>query len=186
MGVDPPTMKAERIKASIRTVRDWPKPGINFRDVTTLFEDPAAFRATLNHLSGWATEHEFDLVVGIDARGFILAGVLAYQLHAPLVLVRKKGKLPYSTISEDYTLEYGAATIETHDSPLIDGKRVLVVDDLLATGGTAIAATRLMKRLNAKEVAFTAIINLVDLPGKDSLAREGVETHTVLDFTEDE
>ncbi|MGE9295851.1 MAG: adenine phosphoribosyltransferase [Puniceicoccales bacterium] len=179
-------MKAERIKASIRTIRDWPKEGINFRDVTTLFEDPAAFRAVLNHISGWATDQEFDLVVGIDARGFILAGVLAYQLHVPLVLVRKKGKLPYSTISEDYTLEYGTATIETHDSPLIENKRVLIVDDLLATGGTAIAATKLMRRLKAKEVAFTSIIDLVDLPGKAALAQENVETFTVVDFTEAE
>jgi len=179
-------MKPEGIKASIRTIRDWPKPGINFRDVTTLFEDPAAFRAVSNRISGWATDQEFDLVVGIDARGFILAGILAYQLHAPLVLVRKKGKLPYSTISEDYTLEYGTATIETHDSPLIDNRRVLIVDDLLATGGTAIAATRLMRRLHAKYVAFAAIINLVDLPGLPNLAKEDVQCYTVVDFTEAE
>lgn len=179
-------MKAEQIKASIRTIRNWPKEGINFRDVTTLFEDPAAYRAVINRISGWATEKQFDVVVGIDARGFILAGALAYQLHVPLVLVRKKGKLPFTTLSEDYSLEYGTATIETHDSLLIQGKRVLIVDDLLATGGTALAATKLMRRLNAETVSFTAIIDLVDLPGRQALTDAQVEAFTVVDFTEAE
>jgi len=179
-------MKAERIKASIRTIRDWPKPGINFRDVTTLFEDPAAYRAVMNRLAGWATDEEFDIVVGIDARGFILAGALAYQQHLPLVLVRKKGKLPFKTISEDYELEYGQATIETHESELVSGKRVLVVDDLLATGGTAIAAANLMRRLGAAHIGFAAVIDLVELPGRGNLAKEGIDAYTILDFTEDE
>lgn len=179
-------MKAERIKASIRTIRDWPKPGINFRDVTTLFEDPAAFRAVINRLSGWATDEEFDVVVGIDARGFILAGAIAFQQNLPLVLIRKKGKLPFRTISEDYELEYGQATIETHESELITGKRVLIVDDLLATGGTAIAAAKLMRRLGAAHIGFAAIIDLVELPGRETLTKEGIDAHTILDFTEEE
>ncbi|WP_309382697.1 adenine phosphoribosyltransferase [Cerasicoccus frondis] len=179
-------MKAERIKASIRTIKDWPHAGINFRDVTTLFEDPEAYRAVLNRIAGWATDEEFDIVVGIDARGFILAGSLAYQQHKPLVLVRKKGKLPFTTISEDYQLEYGEATIETHDTPLIDGKRILIVDDLLATGGTALAAARLMRRLGAAHIGFAAIIDLVELPGRKALAKEGIDAFTVIEFTEDE
>lgn len=179
-------MKAERIKASIRTIKDWPHAGINFRDVTTLFENPDAYRAVLNRLAGWATDEEFDIVVGIDARGFILAGALAYQQHLPLVLVRKKGKLPFSTISEDYALEYGTATIETHESELVKGKRVLIVDDLLATGGTALAAASLMRRLGAAHIGFAAIIDLVELPGRENLAKEGIEAFTIIDFTEDE
>lgn len=179
-------MKAERIKASIRTIRDWPKPGINFRDVTTLFEDPAAYRAVINRLSGWATDEAFDVVVGIDARGFILAGALAFQQHLPLVLIRKKGKLPFKTISEDYALEYGQATIEAHESELVVGQRVLIVDDLLATGGTAIAAAKLMRRLGAADVGFAAIIDLVELPGRKALAQNGIDAYTILDFTEDE
>ncbi|GHB90810.1 adenine phosphoribosyltransferase [Cerasicoccus arenae] len=179
-------MKAERIKASIRTIRGWPHEGINFRDVTTLFEDPAAFRSVLNRIAGWAEEEEFDIVVGIDARGFILAGALAYQQHLPLVLVRKKGKLPFTTISEDYELEYGSATVETHDSPIIEGKRVLIVDDLLATGGTALAAARLIRRLGARAVSFAAIIDLVELPGREALTKSGIDVYTVIDFTEAE
>ena len=179
-------MKAERIKASIRTIRDWPQDGINFRDVTTLFEDPAVFRAVLNAMAGWATARDFDIVVGIDARGFVLAGALAFQLNLPLVLARKKGKLPYHTLSEDYALEYGIATIETHETPRVQGKRVLILDDLLATGGTARATARLMRRLGAESVAFAAIINLIELPGAAALAGDAIECFTVIDFTEDE
>ncbi|MEO0796037.1 MAG: adenine phosphoribosyltransferase [Verrucomicrobiota bacterium] len=179
-------MNVDKIKASIRTVRGWPKEGINFRDVTTLFEDPTAFRAVLNRLSGWATDQEFDLVVGVDARGFILSGVLAYQLHLPLVLARKKGKLPFNTICEDYSLEYGTATIETHDTPLIDGKRVLIIDDLLATGGTALATAKLMRRLNATSVSFAAIIDLVELPGRQALKDANIDCFTVVEFNETE
>ncbi len=179
-------MTEEAIKSNIRTVRDWPKAGINFRDVTTLFENPDCYHSVIKQLAEWAKSREYDSIAGIDARGFILSGALAYELKLPLVLVRKKGKLPYSTIFEDYELEYGTATVETHETELIRDHKVLVVDDLLATGGTALAAIRLMRRLGASGVDFAAIIDLVELPGRQVLKNAGVEAFTVCGFNETE
>jgi len=179
-------MTEDEIKSNIRTIRDWPKSGINFRDVTTLFENPECYHSVIEKIATWATARGYDSIAGIDARGFILSGALAFQLKLPLVLVRKKGKLPYSTIFEDYELEYGTATVETHETELVQGKKVLVVDDLLATGGTALAAIRLMRRLGAEEVDFAAIIDLVELPGRKALDNAGVTTFTVCGFNETE
>lgn len=176
----------DAIKKAIRTVPHWPIEGINFRDVTTLFERPAEFRQAVDLLANWTKQNGYEVITGVDARGFLIAGVLAYQLGVPLVLARKKGKLPYETLTESYTLEYGTAEIETHATEGVRGKRVLVVDDLLATGGTAMAAVRLMRRLGAAEVAFAAIINLVDLPGASLLEVEKVNYFTLVNFSEDE
>lgn len=181
-----PMDNTESIKKAIRTVVNWPIEGINFRDVTTLFEKPVEFRQAVDLLAQWAKKSGYEVITGVDARGFLIAGVLAYQLGLPLVLVRKKGKLPYETLSESYALEYGTAEIEAHATESVQGRRVLVVDDLLATGGTAMAAVRLMHRLGAAQVGFAAIINLVDLPGAGWLAKEGVEHFTLVNFTEDE
>lgn len=174
------------IKKAIRTVPDWPKSGINFRDITTLFERPTEFRMAVDQLAQWMQGKGFEVVTGVDARGFLIASVLAYQLELPLVLARKKGKLPYETLTESYSLEYGTAEIEAHATESVRGKRVLVVDDLLATGGTALAAVRLMRRLGASDVAFAAIIKLVDLPGAAALAEQRVDVYTLVDFSEDE
>ena len=125
-------------------------------------------------------------MAGIDARGFVLAGALAYELQLPLVLIRKKGKLPAETLSENYTLEYGQATIEVHDTETIREQRVLVVDDLLATGGTALAAIRLMRRLGAERVDFATIINLSELPGRQLLENTGIHTYALCNFNETE
>lgn len=176
----------EAIKKAIRTVPNWPLEGINFRDVTTLFEKPAEFRQAVDLLAQWTRGNGYEVITGVDARGFLIAGVLAYQLGVPLVLARKKGKLPYETLTESYSLEYGTAEIEAHATGSVRGKRVLVVDDLLATGGTAMAAVRLMRRLGAAEVAFAAIINLIDLPGAALLNAEGVAYFTLVDFSETE
>ena len=129
-------MDAATLKSKIRTVRDWPKPGINFRDVTTLFQDAGALQATVDALATAAAPLRADLVAAVDARGFIVGGVLAYKLGKPFVLVRKKGKLPFKTVTEDYALEYGTATLEIHADACRPGDRVFVIDDLIATGGT--------------------------------------------------
>lgn len=176
----------EAIKKAIRTVPNWPLEGVNFRDVTTLFEKPEEFRHGVDLLAQWTRQNGYEVVTGVDARGFLIAGVLAYQLGVPLVLARKKGKLPYETLTESYALEYGTAEIEAHATESVRDRRVLVVDDLLATGGTAMAVVRLMRRLGAVEVGFAAIINLIDLPGATLLAKEGVERFTLVDFSENE
>lgn len=179
-------MTEEAIKSNVRTIRNWPQAGINFRDVTTLFENSGCYQAIIDHFAGWARDRGYESLAGIDARGFILAGALAYKLNLPLVLVRKKGKLPADTIAEDYELEYGQATVEAHETELVRGHRMLLIDDLLATGGTAMAAVRLMRRLGAERVDFAAIINLIELPGKQVLENGGVSTYTICNFTEDE
>ncbi|MDP0496293.1 MAG: adenine phosphoribosyltransferase [Verrucomicrobiota bacterium JB024] len=179
-------MTEEAIKSNIRTIRNWPQKGINFRDVTTLFENSECFRTVIDRLVEWARTRELSSVAGIDARGFVLAGALAYQLGLPLILVRKKGKLPAETLSENYTLEYGQATIEVHDTDTIRGQNVLVVDDLLATGGTALAAIRLMRRLGAERVDFATIINLSELPGRQLLQSAGIHTFALCSFNETE
>ena len=130
----PPYSHAELLKSRIRTVRDWPKPGINFRDVTTLFQDPEAFRVMIEAFAQDATRLRADLIAAVDARGFIIGGALSYQMHKPFVLVRKKGKLPYRTIAQDYQLEYGHATVEIHADACKAGDRVLIVDDLVEIG----------------------------------------------------
>jgi adenine phosphoribosyltransferase len=174
------------LKQRIRTVRDWPQPGVNFRDVTTLFNDPDAFRVMIEAFSLDCTELNVDVIAAIDARGFIIGGALAYQLHKPFALVRKKGKLPYQTIAEDYTLEYGSATIEINADACQAGERVLLVDDLIATGGTLLAAGKLFQKLDAELVGVAAIIDLPELGGSQKLRDAGLPVHTLCAFTEEE
>lgn len=177
---------AAELKSKIRTVRDWPKPGINFRDVSTLFHDPEAFRILVESIAWDATRLGVNLLAAVDARGFILGGALAYQLHRPFMLVRKKGKLPYRTVGADYALEYGNASIEIHADACKPGDRVLIVDDLIATGGTLLAATGLIRSLGAEVAGVAAIVDLPELGGSEKLRAAGIRVHTVCSFTEDE
>ena len=179
-------MDANSLKSRIRTVRDWPKPGINFRDVTTLFQDAEAFRATIDALVDVVGPLAPDIVAAVDARGFLLGGALAYKLGKPVVLVRKKGKLPYRTVAEDYALEYGTATIEVHADACRAGDRVVIVDDLIATGGTLLAAARLFRALRGEVVGVAAVIDLPDLGGSQRLAEDGLAVRTLFAFSETE
>jgi adenine phosphoribosyltransferase len=174
------------LKARVRTVRDWPKAGINFRDVTTLFQDPEAFRIMIEAFSLDCSQNKIDVIAAVDARGFIVGGALAYQLRKPFALVRKKGKLPFKTISEDYVLEYGSATVEIHSDACKPGDRVLIVDDLIATGGTLLAATKLFRTLRADVVGVAGIIDLPELGGSAKLRAEGLTVHALCEFSESE
>ncbi|MGF1531752.1 MAG: adenine phosphoribosyltransferase [Puniceicoccaceae bacterium] len=179
-------MIEETVKGAIRTVRDWPVAGVNFRDVTTLFQNVAIFRAAVASLEDRLAHLNPTVVAGVDARGFVLAGVLAHRMGLPLALVRKKGKLPYRTIEEAYELEYGQAVVEIHEDACGKGDRLLVVDDLIATGGTLLAAIRLFRRLEAAVVGAVALVDLPELGGSAKIEAENVPTVTVCKFTEDE
>lgn len=166
----------------IRTIPDYPKPGIQFRDITTLLANPAAFREAIDQLVAPYQDARIDYVVGIEARGFILGGALADRLHAGFVPVRKKGKLPHETLRVAYALEYGTDEIEIHRDAIAHGERVLLVDDLIATGGTALAAVQLLETLRATIVAAAFVIDLPELGGSEKLRARGIATHTLLSF----
>jgi adenine phosphoribosyltransferase len=179
-------MDATDLKSRIRTIRDWPKPGINFRDVTTLFQDAEAFRTTIDALAETIEPLQPEIVAAVDARGFLLGGALAFKLGKPVVLVRKKGKLPYKTVAEDYALEYGTATIEVHADACRPGDRIVIVDDLIATGGTLLAAARLFRALRGEVVGVVAVIDLPELGGSRRLAENGLAVRTLFAFSEQE
>jgi len=153
----------------IRDVPDFPKKGILFKDITTLLQDGAAFRQAMNQIMKPYLEAAIDKVVGIDARGFIMGGVLAYKLGCGFVPARKPGKLPAQTIREDYDLEYGSSALEIHRDSIKKGERVLIVDDLLATGGTALAAAKLVQKLGGEVIAIQFLIELGFLHGREKL-----------------
>ncbi len=180
-----PTL-ADFLKARVRTIRGWPKPGVNFRDVTTLFHDPEAFRVMVEAFALDCTQQRIDLIAAVDARGFIMGGALAYQLHKPFVLVRKKGKLIHKTISADYALEYGTASVEIHADACEAGDRILILDDLIATGGTLLAATQLFRQLGGEVIGVAGIIDLPELGGTAKLRAAGLNVHTLCEFTEAE
>lgn len=163
------------LKDTIRTIPDYPKPGIQFRDVTTLMGNPRAFRQAVDELVQPFAGAKIDKVAGIEARGFILGGAVAHQLSAGFVPLRKKGKLPHAVITESYELEYGADAMEMHQDALVPGERVLLVDDLIATGGTAIAAVKLLRKAGAKIVGAAFLVGLPELNGDSRLAGVGVE-----------
>ncbi|QYX57843.1 adenine phosphoribosyltransferase [Roseovarius sp. SCSIO 43702] len=173
------------IKLLIRTIPDFPRPGIMFRDVTTLFADADGLRRTIDAMTDAARPLSIDAVAGLEARGFILGGALADRLGAGFVTARKAGKLPGATISEPYTLEYGEAALELHDDAIEPGARVLVVDDLLATGGTAAAAVRLIERLGGEVAACSFVIDLLDLGGRARLERMGLRVDALCAFAGD-
>ena len=170
------------VKDYIRTIVDFPHEGIMFRDVTTLFADPRGFRMAVDQLLHPYAGMQIDKVVALEARGFILGGAIAHQLTVGFVPVRKKGKLPGRTISEDYQLEYGEAIVEIHDDALKPGEKVLVVDDLLATGGTAEAGIKLIERLGAEIVGAAFIVDLPALGGRALLEKLGYDVHVLCDF----
>ncbi|MDA7551845.1 adenine phosphoribosyltransferase [Rhodobacteraceae bacterium] len=166
----------------IRTIVDFPHEGILFRDVTTLFSDPRGFRMAVDQMLHPYAGEQIDKVVGLEARGFILGGAIAHQLGMGFVPIRKKGKLPGATISQEYTLEYGAAVVEVHDDAIQAGERILLVDDLLATGGTAEAGIKLVERLGGEIMGCAFIVNLPNLGGGEKLKAMGMDVHVLCDF----
>lgn len=177
--------RSRSVQDYIRTIPDFPKPGIQFRDVTTLFADPRGLRIAVDQLLDPYAGQPIDVVVGLEARGFILGGAIAHQLSTGFVPIRKAGKLPGATLSESYTLEYGEAVMEIHDDAITAGQKVLIVDDLLATGGTAEAAIKLLERLGADIVGTAFIIDLPDLGGRAKLEGMGMDIHTLCAFEGD-
>lgn len=159
----------QNLKDKIRSIPDFPIPGITFRDITTLMQDADGFREACGIFYERYKDMKIDKVVGIDARGFIFGSVLAFQLGVGFVPVRKKGKLPFKTISEKYALEYGTAEVEIHDDAISAGERVVVIDDLIATGGTILAAIKLVEQLKGDIVECAFVVELPDLKGRDAI-----------------
>jgi len=170
------------IKSMIRTVPDWPKKGILFRDITTLLKDPVGLRLCIDDFAKRYKEKEVDVIVGIDSRGFILGGALAYLLEKGFVPVRKKGKLPAETESEEYALEYGTDTLEIHKDAITQGQKVVIIDDLIATGGTALAAANLVKKLGGEVQEFGFIVDLPDIGGSKKLMEAGFAFYAQTSF----
>ena len=170
------------LKDAIRSIPDYPKPGIMFRDITTLLGHPRAFRRAVDELvQPWAGS-KIDKVAGIEARGFIIGGAVAHQVSAGFVPIRKKGKLPHKRVSVAYALEYGQDEIEIHADALVAGERVILVDDLIATGGTAEGAIKLLRQLGAEVMAACFIIDLPDLGGAERLRKLDVPVRTLVSF----
>src|SRR5688572_10302216 len=170
------------IKRYIRTILDYPRPGIMFRDITTLLANMHAFRAAVDELVWPFLRSDIDYVAGIEARGFILGGAVAHVLGRGFVPIRKKGKLPYRVIGQEYSLEYGVDTIEIHADAIKPGDRVLLVDDLVATGGTATAAIDLIRKSGGDLIAAAFVIDLPELGGAGKLRDNGVKVHTLVSF----
>jgi len=157
------------LKSKIREILDWPEKGVNFKDITPLLQDPGAFTLTIDKLAEPYLDNKPDVVVGIDARGFILSAALAYKFHTGLAIIRKKDKLPYRKVSQDYNLEYGKNTIEMHEDAIQKGQKVLIVDDVLATGGTTKATVALVEKLGGKIIGIAILIELDYLKGREKL-----------------
>lgn len=179
MHIDP----AVYVRNAIRSVPDWPKPGVTFRDITPVLQDPRSFRVLIDMFVYRYMRQRLDLVAGVDARGFILGSVLAYELNLGFVPVRKKGKLPFRTLAEEYSLEYGNAAVEMHTDSVRPGQRVLLIDDLVATGGTMMAASKLLQRLGANVHEAAAIIELPDLGGAEAMRNSGIPVYSVCSFS---
>ncbi len=173
-------MAASELEAKIRDIPDFPKPGIVFKDIMPLLADPQSFRAAVDALASFADQRRPDLILGAEARGFILGGALAYRLGCGFVAARKPGKLPWETVSAEYQLEYGVDSLELHADAIAQGARVLVHDDLLATGGTARAKVNLVEQLGGEVVGLAFVIELGFLNGRDKL--EGYEVHSLIRY----
>lgn len=173
-------MRTLDLKRKVRNVPNFPQPGIQFKDITPILQDPKYFSKLVDDLAHLFDDKKFDKVVGIDARGFILAGALAYKLGAGLALVRKKGKLPHKTVAKSYTLEYGSNTVEMHQDTIAKGDRVLIVDDVIATGGTLTAAVSLVRKLHGRVEGVALMINLSFLNGLKKLP--GIDVRYLIEY----
>ena len=170
------------LKKHIRSIQDYPKKGILFRDITTLIENPEAFKFAIDKIIEISKKIEFNKISAIESSGFIFASVVSYLTKKPLILLRKKNKLPADRYSVDFELEYGKATIEVHKDSISNGDKVLIIDDLIATGGTAEAAAKLVEMSHGTVAGFIFIINLFDLPGNDILKKKSYFTESLVDF----
>ncbi len=170
------------LKSVIRTIPDYPKPGIMFRDITTLLTDARGFRRAVDEMVQPVAGGKIDKVAGVEARGFILGGAIAHQLSVGFVPVRKKGKLPFETLSESYALEYGVDEVEIHIDAVERGERVVLVDDLIATGGTAVAAVNLLEKAGAEVALCSFVVDLPDLGGSEKLRARGMNVVTLVAF----
>ena len=170
------------LKKHIRSIPDYPKKGILFRDITTLIKNAKAFKYTNDRIIELAKNIEFDKVAAIESRGFVFASTISYQLNKPFILLRKKNKLPAEVHSVDFELEYGKATIEVHKDSIEKNEKILVIDDLIATGGTAEAAAKLIEISGGQVAAFIFVINLFDLPGNNLLKEKGYRTESLIEF----
>ena len=170
------------LKKHIRSIPDYPKKGILFRDITTLIKDAKAFKYTNDKIIDLAKKIEFDKVAAIESRGFVFASAVSYKLEKPFILLRKKNKLPAEVHSIDFELEYGTATIEVHKDSINKGDKVLIIDDLIATGGTADAAAKIVEISGGRVAGFIFVINLFDLPGNDMLRDKGYKTESLIEF----
>jgi len=174
------------LRNHIRTVPDWPTPGVQFRDITPLLQNAKVFRVLIDAFVQRYMEPSMrpGVVAGLDARGFILGSVIAYELNVGFVPIRKKGKLPFTTVAETYELEYGSATVELHTDAVKPGQKVLLIDDLIATGGTMLAGKKLLEKLGAQVMEGAAIVDLPELGGSDKLRAAGLPLFTLLDFAD--
>ena len=170
------------LKKYIRSIQDYPKKGILFRDITTLIKNGEAFKETINQMTNILSKLDYDKIASIESRGFIFAAPLAHNLSKPLVLMRKKNKLPAEKYSVDFELEYGKATLEIHKDSISKNEKVIIIDDLIATGGTAEAASKLVEKSGGKVAAFIFVINLFDLGGKNLLGKKNYKTISLIDF----
>ena len=170
------------LKKYIRSIPDYPKKGILFRDITTLIKNAEAFKYTNDKIIELSKKIQFDKVAAIESRGFVFASTVSYQLSKPFVLLRKKNKLPAETHSVDFELEYGKATIEVHKDSISENEKILIIDDLIATGGTAEAAAKLVEISGGKVAGFNFVINLYDLPGNKLLNKKRYKTHSLIEF----
>jgi len=170
------------LKKHIRSIPDYPKKGILFRDITTLIGDAKAFKYTNDRIIELAKKIEFDKVAAIESRGFVFASTVSYQLEKPFILLRKKNKLPAEVHSVDFELEYGTATIEVHKDSIEKNEKILIIDDLIATGGTAEAAAKIVEISGGKVAGFIFVINLFDLPGNNMLRDKGYKTESLIEF----
>lgn len=173
------------LKEKIRTIPDFPKPGIMFRDITTLLKDPDGFKEAVELITDHCRKLDIDLVAGIEARGFILGGAIACSLGKGFVPVRKPGKLPFESISYEYELEYGTDSLEVHTDAVKKGDRVLLVDDLLATGGTALAGAKLIEKLGGEVIEMVFVIDLPDVGGRKKLEEKGYNVFHLIEFEGD-
>jgi adenine phosphoribosyltransferase len=172
----------DTLKAHIRTVPNWPEAGVMFRDITPLLANPRAFRVLIDQFVHRYFDVRPTAIAGLDARGFIIGSVLAYELNVGFVPIRKKGKLPFTTVEETYELEYGSATVEMHTDAVKAGDRVVLIDDLIATGGTMMAGKKLLEKLGAEVIEGAAIIDLPELGGSAKLRAAGLKLFTLVDF----